>query len=88
MPTHKRYTVELRTDCRACAMAIAGHIPAAAKLRLVQVTDIDINEYGDVVGSIGCHINSPSIQGHDGSPMRCAEHGAAIDTSKEVGDLD
>ncbi len=80
--TRKRYEITIRTDCRACAMAIAGHVPAVAKVRLVQVEDQDIDDDGGIVDRVSIHINSPMIQAHDGSPMFCAEHGKATDLSR------
>jgi hypothetical protein len=82
MADRTRYEITLRTDCHACAMAIAGHLPAASELRLVQVQRQTIDDDGAVIREIGVHINSPMMRMHDGSPMICEEHGAAIDLSK------
>jgi hypothetical protein len=86
MSARKRYEIIIRTDCRACAMAIAGHVPGVAKVRLVQVQDHDIDDDGNVVDHVSIHINSPMIQAHDGSPMLCKDHGKATDLSRDPGE--
>jgi hypothetical protein len=64
-------------------MAIAGHLPGVAKLRLVNVQDQDIDDDGALVRGIGIHCNAPMLRVHDGSPMFCKEHGKSTDLSVE-----
>ena len=78
-----RYEVTIRTDCRACALALAGHAPAVAKLRAVWVQEQRVDEDGAVLDSVGIHTNSPRVQHFGSSPLACPEHGGPTDTRAE-----
>ncbi len=72
------YTVTIRTTCRACAMALAGHAPGLRTIRAVFVSAPEPKE-GGVARTI--HGNSPGLVSHDGTPLACTEHGVVMDLS-------
>ena len=74
------YTVTVRTRCRACAMALAGHVPAIMRAYSVDVRAHDEHE---APGAVFIHANSARVQAHDGSPFACAEHGGESDLRRE-----
>jgi hypothetical protein len=41
-----RYEVTIRTDCKACAMAIAGQMPGAARLQIAWVNQQNVDAAG------------------------------------------
>jgi hypothetical protein len=87
MSTTIRYEVTIRTDCKACAMAIAGQTVAAARVKMAWVTQQEVDSAGQPVDREDnhrwtIHANAPAIQSHDGSPMFCPDHGKALDLSK------
>ncbi len=69
------YTVTIRTTCRACAMALAGHAPRLRTIRAVFVSEPEQD------GPRTIHGNSPGLVSHDGSPLACTEHGVVMDLS-------
>jgi hypothetical protein len=68
------YEVTIRTTCRACAMAIAGHMPALGTIRSVFVA----LEKGHLL-----HANSNMMVFFDGSSVSCPEHGKKLDLASE-----
>ena len=70
------YDVTIRTSCRACAMALAGHAP-----RLLRAQGIFVrpNEEGASAGPLYIHANARGMFLHDGSSYACPEHGGASD---------
>jgi hypothetical protein len=74
------YTVTVRTTCRACAMALAGHVSGLIAARSVFVQPHDENA---APGSLIIHANSQMLKAHDGSPCVCTEHGGKSDLSRE-----
>ncbi len=73
------YIVRVLTECKGCAMALAGHAPALK----VQGAFVTRQENWDDDHPITIHANSARIQSHDGSPLHCALHGRILDLSKD-----
>jgi hypothetical protein len=79
--TDEVYTVTIRSSCRACAMAIAGHVSKLGTIRAVFVTQPQADR--DV--PLTLHANAPRIKSHDGSACACPEHGKVLDISRDPG---
>lgn len=74
------YRVVIFTQCRECAMAIAGHMPKLGSIRSVVALALGQASEG---GPLTIHSNTPFIKAHDGTAFRCARHGCVIDLSRE-----
>lgn len=72
----EHFTVTIRTTCRACALAIAGHASAMAKADVVMATaGVDTKTTIFQVG--------PGLAIDAQWPLCCPEHGGIVDTRVE-----